>query len=80
MSNIQVTHALPNRVRLKVPAVQNNEAVARRLEKHAKSVEGIHWVRANTLCAGIVVRFDAAMHTEADIVNLLSRHVAGGNA
>ncbi|GEM_PF-1485359 len=80
MKSIKVKHILPNRVRFRVPAVRNNELTARRLEKCVDEFEGIHWVRVNTICAGIVVRFDPSMYTESDIVKLFMRRAARGEA
>ncbi len=80
MYTVQVKHTLPDRVRLKIPAVRNNEAAARRLENCANEIEGIHWVRANTTCAGVVVRFDASVHSEADIIEIFTNKVRGGQA
>lgn len=70
MTSFSVKHSLPHRVRFKVPAVRNCETTARRLEKYADEVEGVHWARANTRCAGLVVRYDASRLTERDIVEL----------
>lgn len=80
MGNIVVKHTLPHRIRLKVPALKHNGAVARQLEQCATDVDGIHWVRANTFCAGLVVRFDASKYSENDIVELFMSRTARGNA
>lgn len=74
MINIQIQHALPDRIRFKVPAVKN-EQTARRLEKTAEGVDGIYWARANSKCGGLVIRFDGTVLTEADILELLAQHV-----
>jgi len=69
--NIQVRHAIPERLRLKFPAMRNEEK-ARRLEKRAEDIEGIHWVRANSKCGGLVVRYDGSMFTESEIIEFLT--------
>ncbi len=79
MNAIQVRHVLPERIRLKMPAV-SNERTARRLEKVAQDIDGIYWVRANCKCAGLVVRFDGSMFTESDIIDLLTMHANKGHA
>ncbi|OEU68610.1 MAG: hypothetical protein BA863_16820 [Desulfovibrio sp. S3730MH75] len=75
MNNIRVKHSLPHRVRLKVPAVRNSEKIARNLEKYADDIEGIYWARVNTVCAGLVIRFDESMFTENEIINLFMQQV-----
>ena len=79
MMDMKVLHVLPDRVRLKVPAVRNMQT-AQRLESISKDIEGIHWVRANAKCAGLVVRFDGAMHTTSDIICMLQQIATEGNA
>jgi len=69
MQNVRVRHSLPHRVRIKMPAVRNVKT-ANSLEKFAEDIEGIHWARANRLCAGLVVRFDGSVYTEKEIVDM----------
>ena len=77
MTEMQVVHALPDRIRLKVPAVRN-VLTAKRFEKRAGEVEGIHWVRTNARCAGLVVRFDSAVLSGREVVAVLRDCVAQG--
>ena len=77
MSDMLVLHALPDRIRVKVPAVRNVQ-MAQRLEKKVRDVDGIHWARVNSRCAGLVVRFDRSMYSESDIVGLLKQLTLGG--
>ncbi|NDV28547.1 HMA2 domain-containing protein [Desulfovibrio sp. JC010] len=69
MEKVRVKHSLPHRVRIKLPAVRNAKT-ASSLEKYAEDIEGIHWARANRLCAGLVVRFDGSVYTEKEVVDM----------
>jgi len=53
-----VAHAVPGRVRLRVPAVQTNDAVAGALERALDQRDGVERVRLNRTCASVVVRYD----------------------
>jgi len=79
MYDVMILHTLPDRIRVKVPAVRNVQT-ARRLEKRVEDVDGIHWARANSRCAGLVVRFDSSMHSGSDIVGLLKQLTMEGRA
>lgn len=79
MTDIQIIHELPDRVRLKVPAVRNFRT-AQLVEKKAKDIEGIHWARANAKCAGLVIRFDQEVHTCSNIINMLEELTTQGYA
>lgn len=76
---MEVVHALPNRVRLKLAAVRNS-SVARHVVECAMHLDGIHWVRANARCAGLVVRFDETKHTPSEILVKLREIVSEGYA
>lgn len=77
MHTLRVKHTLPNRIRFSLPAVRN-AVLAHRLETSIQKVEGIHWIRINPHCAGVVVRFDAAVLSETEVTRLLARHLPGG--
>lgn len=79
MRNMTILHTLPERVHLKVPAVKNVQ-MAQVFESKGKAIDGIHWVRANSKCAGLVVRFDGSMHSTDDIVEMMRQIASGGNA
>ena len=79
MNDMKILHALPERMHLKVPAVRNVRT-ARRFEDRGRDIEGIHWVRANSRCAGLVVRFDGSMHSADGIMDLLRQIASEGRA
>ncbi len=78
MSGIRVKHSLPHRVRFRMSSVRHNETAARSLEKRAEGMDGILWVRANTKCAGVVVRFDPRVYSENEIIDIFSRPAVQG--
>ncbi|WP_320170494.1 hypothetical protein [Maridesulfovibrio sp.] len=70
MQKIVVKHRLPDRVRLKVPTGSGFESAVCRLSEYADNSEGIHWVRPNQVCSGLVVRFDSSLISESEIVRI----------
>ncbi|MEF2232137.1 MAG: hypothetical protein V3571_14490 [Pseudodesulfovibrio sp.] len=79
MNRITVRHALDGRVRLRVPAARDART-ALRIGQRLKAVEGVRWVRCNTRCAGVVVRYDRAVLSADDIVALMAGLAGGGAA
>jgi hypothetical protein len=75
VENIIVRHALSHRIRFEVPAMRHDDVAARKLEKCAESIDGILWVRANTLCAGFVVRFDPLLFSQSEVIELFRERV-----
>ena len=80
MLNIRIKHSLPHRVRLKIPALRHCTETASRIEQIAEEVEGVHWARINPLCAGLVVRYDASLLDENEVVKLFMTQTSVGNA
>jgi Cu2+-exporting ATPase len=60
-----IAHAVPGRVRLRVPAVRTDAAVAGALERALDQRDGVERVRLNRTCASVVVRHDTG-RTEAE--------------
>ena len=79
MDQVTVKHALADRVRLRVPAARD-ERTALRIGRRLQEVEGVHWVRTNARCAGLVVRFDGAVLSPEDIVAFMAGLPEGGLA
>src|SRR5581483_7617758 len=55
-------HAVPGRLRLRVPALRGDPALAERLATAARAHPGVRRVRVNAACASLVVECDAATH------------------
>lgn len=79
MTAIRIVHELPDRLRVKMVAVKSSH-IAQRIETKVQEVEGIHWVRANAKCAGLVVRFDRTVHSSSEIVDMLEHITMEGHA
>jgi hypothetical protein len=65
---LKVVHALPGRVRLKVPRVKGNRTLARRAEKKLAQVPGIKQVEAKANTGSLLLHYDAeALCAEASL-------------
>lgn len=53
-----IRHAIPGRIRFKVPALSAGGEVARGLEKRLGRLEGVRWVRVNSSSGSLVVGYD----------------------
>ena len=60
VEGIQVVHALPGRVRLKVAKVKGNPELARNAQEKLAAVPGIQRVEANPVTGSVLVLFDLA--------------------
>ena len=60
IEGIQVVHALPGRVRLKVAKVKGNPELARNAQEKLAAVPGIQQVEANPVTGSVLVLFDLA--------------------
>ncbi len=79
-----VVHALPGRLRCRVPRVRDDAAFARQLEVLAETAPGVRSVRVNRQAACVVVEWTGAREPAAattEVVALLARAAqAGGEA
>ncbi len=61
LKGITVAHALPGRVRLKIPKVKDNPELARQAQEKLGLVPGIQRVEANPATGSLVILYDVAM-------------------
>jgi hypothetical protein len=61
LKGVTVAHALPGRVRLKIPRVKENPELARRAKKKLSQVPGIQGVEANPATGSLLILYDLAM-------------------
>lgn len=61
LKNITVVHALPGRVRLKIPQVKENPELARQAREKLGQVPGIRRVEANPATGSLLILYDLAM-------------------
>ncbi|HXG18526.1 MAG TPA: hypothetical protein VNN62_05565 [Methylomirabilota bacterium] len=55
---ITLVHAIPGRVRLKIPELRDNAALAARLRERLTVVTGVQWVAANSRTGSLVIQYD----------------------
>ncbi len=70
-----MVHALPGRVRLRVPQLQRDPAFAPSLVAYLQRRPGVSQVRAAPACASLIVNFDPAQVSVAGIAALLMEGV-----
>lgn len=56
--DIQVVHALPDRVRLKLPRLKNNMAYAEEIQRRLHSVQGITHLETNPKTGSLLIQYD----------------------
>ncbi len=61
LKGIVVTHALPGRVRLKIPRVKHNPELARKAQENLSRVPGVQKVEANPATGSLLILYDLAM-------------------
>jgi hypothetical protein len=61
LKGITVAHALPGRVRLKIPRVKENPQLARQAQEMLSQVPGIQKVQANPATGSLLILYDLAM-------------------
>ncbi len=61
LKGITVVHALPGRVRLKIPQVKDNQELARQAQEKLGQAPGIQRVEANPTTGSVLILYDLAM-------------------
>lgn len=67
-----VVHALPGRVRLRIPRLKHDAAFAERYNRFVAAQPGVRAVRVNRACASVVVAYDLARLDPADAAAALT--------
>ena len=67
-ASVELLHATPGRIRLRIPEIKVNPALASVLHKQLSSFQGVHRVEANPLTGSLVVHHDGAAETRDRIV------------
>lgn len=62
-----IVHAIPGRIRLRVPQLQTDASYARRLEKVLLADAAVASVRINRLASSLALRYDATAASELDL-------------
>jgi hypothetical protein len=69
---LQVVHALPGRVRLKVAGIKGNPALARRVQQQLAQVPGIKEAAAQAATGSLLIYYDLAQLCSPDSLERLS--------
>ena len=65
------SHAIPGRLRIKIPQVKDSQVNAQKVERVLRSIEGVNSVKANPLTGNVLVLFDSDSLTHADVIEIL---------
>ena len=57
----EVLHAIPGRVRLRIPETRDDPEMADKISQSLLRKTGITWVRANTACASVTIGYDTTV-------------------
>lgn len=69
--NLLIRHALPGRIRFRVPRIRTEAALTGHLTMALEQLPFVEYVRVNTTCASLIVRFQPA----AEHAALLTQHL-----
>lgn len=56
--DIQIVHAIPGRVRLKIADIKNNPSLVRLIKNRLSAIAGIKRVEGNPITGTVLVQFD----------------------
>ena len=60
LGDIELLHAIPGRVRMRVPEMKGNPDLAREIEKYLSDIKLVHRVEVNPLTGSVLVVYDPA--------------------
>jgi hypothetical protein len=75
-ARVEIVHAVPGRLRLRVPALRGQPALADQVVAAGLAHRGVRRVRVNPACASIVVECDAAAYADLTRNGLVHEWVA----
>jgi hypothetical protein len=61
MSDVQILHAIPGRLRVKISQVKENPAFAKRLEQTLARMRMVQWSTVNPMTGSVLIGYDAAL-------------------
>lgn len=64
---IQIIHALPGRVRVRLPRLQGNASLAAEVERALTALAGVHHVEASTTTGSVLVLYEPRLLESLDI-------------
>ena len=66
MQTIEVAHAIPGRIRIKIEPLRGDEDLAHELTERLWELPGVQWVEANPTIGSVTLRYDADSRNWAD--------------
>lgn len=60
LEGIELLHAIPGRVRLRVPEMKGNPELAREIQAHLSSIKLVHRSEANPVTGSVLILYDSA--------------------
>lgn len=70
-----LVHAVPGRVRFRVPRLSWDGEYAKRLQKSMEALKGVTQVRVNPAAASIAINYTTKLHSEVEMRSLLASHI-----
>ena len=61
MSDVQILHAIPGRIRVKISRVKENPAYAKQLEQTLAHMRMVRWSKVNSLTGSVLIGYDPAL-------------------
>ena len=74
--SVAVIHAIPGRMRLRIPSLKGNEDLARPLREHLSSIPGVAHVEANPVTGSVLVVHDGREANAPELVHSLAAGLA----
>jgi hypothetical protein len=67
MQGVYISHAIPGRVRIKLPKVKGNPVLAAELERRLAAMQVVQWVEVSPLTGSVLLGYDSrvleSLHT-----------------
>ncbi|MBL7177565.1 MAG: hypothetical protein ISS66_17225 [Desulfobacteraceae bacterium] len=70
-----VKHSLPGRLRVALPDLISNRAMAGRLKERLSNVSGVIRVTTNHFCGSVTIYYDTETMEKRTFLDMLARHV-----
>jgi len=58
VTGIRVAHAIPGRIRIRIPALKGNPMLGREVAEHVWTLTGVRWVETNASTGSLLVQYD----------------------
>ena len=76
MTGIRIAHAIPGRIRLRIPALKGNPTLGREVAEHVWTLPGVRWVETSATTGSLVVLYDPGSRAWRDQLDDLAESLA----